>query len=375
MSLSESSLFDPSLSVSCYTPVMPIDERHHVYLVRHRETGKLCVGKTLDIYSLDIYRELQLHPVEGVPRIIASCEERGRLTIIEEFISGSTLRDKIEKTRNSDLSSGDLLTGITICKYMIRLCEILERLHSLDPPMIHRDIKPSNIMITSLDNVVLLDFNAARRYSGRAAQESDTRLLGTQGYAAPEQYGFRESSPQTDLFSVGKVLKEAVASLPAPDHSFDAVIAKCTQMDPSRRYASAGALKAALQKILARCDRQGTAEKAVCPYLPPGFRTLNLWKMLIASLVYLMTAALCFTMEIEKSGGFSLWFQRTGVFVIFLTDILIANDYLGIRRFAPFHRSPNRFLRLVGTLLMMTAVTLILFVIMIFIVGYFLVPN
>ena len=234
------------LSVSYYKTIAPINESHKVYLVRHQETGRLFVKKILDIYSIEIYKELQQHPVEGIPRIIAACEEDGKLTVIEEFISGTTLRDKIESAEPPN----DPLSVSLIGSYMIQLCDILERLHSLDPPVIHRDIKPSNIMITGFDNIVLLDLNAARYYSGVPDQEADTKLLGTHGYAAPEQYGFMESRPQTDIFSVGRTLKDAVDALPYRDHTFDAVIERCTQMDPSKRYASAGALKTAIKRSL-----------------------------------------------------------------------------------------------------------------------------
>ena len=262
-------LSDP-LSVSCYDMIAPINESHQVYLVRHQESGRLFVKKILSVYSADIYRKIRRHPVAGIPVIAASCEEDGRLIVIEEFISGNTLSDLIELTRRSGAApSGspestcpssvipnEPLTIPKIGRYMIRLCEILERLHSLDPPVIHRDIKPSNIMITAGDTVVLLDLNAARYYSGSPGRSADTRLLGTHGYAAPEQYGFRESSPQTDLFAVGMTLKETVDALPYEDHTFDAVIRKCTQMDPSKRYASAGALKAAIQRSLLRYERK-----------------------------------------------------------------------------------------------------------------------
>ena len=74
-------------------------------------------------------------------------------------------------------------------------------------PIIHRDIKPSNIMITEQNHVVLLDFNAAKLYTN--ASTNDTVLLGTKGYAAPEQYGFGSSSPQTDIYAIGVLIKEA----------------------------------------------------------------------------------------------------------------------------------------------------------------------
>lgn len=203
------------LSISYYKVITPINEPHKVYLVRHQESGRFYVKKILDVYSADVYRDLQEHPISGIPRIIDSCEDNGSLIIIEEFISGLTLRDKIDFTSTKPcdfetINICDVLTIEQIGHYMINLCEILERLHSHNPPLVHRDLKPSNIMITSCDNVVLLDFNAARFYTGIDGRESDTKLLGTKGYAAPEQYGFGESSPQTDIFSVGKIIQECV---------------------------------------------------------------------------------------------------------------------------------------------------------------------
>ena len=252
------------LSNSFYQVVAAINEPHKVYLVQHRDSGRFyvkkildvysadvykdLVKKILDVYSADVYKDLQAHPIPGIPRIMDSWEEDGRLVIIEEFISGVTLRDLIERTSSLTISQGgyeqapgeysaaahadstrneyitavapagmdpcELLTVERIGHYMAGLCEILERLHAHNPPLIHRDLKPSNIIITSCGNVMLLDFNAARFYSGEPGRESDTRLLGTKGYAAPEQYGFGESSPQTDIYSIGRILQECVDALP-----------------------------------------------------------------------------------------------------------------------------------------------------------------
>ena len=79
------------------------------------------------------------------------------------------------------------------------------------PPIIHRDIKPSNIIITAYNRAVLLDFNAAIYYSCQSTE--DTILLGTQGYASPEQYGFGSSSPQTDIYSMGILFRELLNSI------------------------------------------------------------------------------------------------------------------------------------------------------------------
>ena len=156
------------LSISYYKVAAPINEPHKVFLVRHQETGKFYVRKTLDVFSTEVYEQLRSNPVRGIPKIMDFNEEDGKLTLIEEFISGCTLLDLIESTRKAgspdtgtaaeDVTLYDKLTVSSIGRYMIQLCEILERIHSLDPPLIHRDLKPSNIMITNCDNVILLDF-------------------------------------------------------------------------------------------------------------------------------------------------------------------------------------------------------------------------
>lgn len=374
------------LSNSFYQVVATINEPHKVYLVCHRDSGRFFVKKILDVYSVDIYKELQAHPIPGIPRIIDSWEENERLIIIEEFISGITLRDIIE---NDSSDTRGILTVEQIGHYMISLCEILERLHSHNPPLIHRDIKPSNIIITSYDNVILLDFNAARFYSGEPGRESDTQLLGTKGYAAPEQYGFGESSPQTDLYSIGRILQECVDALPndnsqaehkidqqstvstkiTDSHIFDNVIRKCTQLTPSQRYASAGALKNALLSCLGQSSRPDITGTVVNPYLPPGFRTLNPWKMLIASVVYYLIFSVSLTLQVKDSSGLELLLEKITVLFLALMNVMMGSNYLGIHRYLPFHRSDSRALRLTGVLLSMAASTVFLFLAMIFIIG------
>lgn len=376
------------LSNSFYQVVATINEPHKVYLVRHRDSGRFYVKKILDIYSADVYNELKAHPILGIPQIIDSWEDNGQLIIIEEFISGVTLLDKIE---NDGSDTEGALTPEQIGHYMIGLCEILQRLHTHNPPLIHRDIKPSNIIITSYDNVILLDFNAARFYSGDPCRESDTQLLGTKGYAAPEQYGFGESSPQTDLFSVGRILQNCINSLPKDNstavsisnkhsaspaktndpHIFDNVIQKCTQLTPSKRYSSAEALKNALLNCLGESSRPDITGKVVNPYLPPGFRTLNLWKMIIASVVYIFIFFICFTLQVKGSSGLELLFEKVGIFALALMNIAMGSNYLGIQQYLLFHRSSSRALRIAGTLISMIASTVFLFMVMILFIGMF----
>lgn len=143
-------------AVSSFHTIAMINEFHGVYLVQDPDTGKIYVKKVLDVYNPEVYEFLLQHPVAGTPGIIACSEEAGRMVLIEEYISGSSLQEKIE---------GNALSEADILRYMLDLCDILEKLHTGEQVIIHRDIKPSNIIITTYNRAVLLDFNAAKFYS------------------------------------------------------------------------------------------------------------------------------------------------------------------------------------------------------------------
>lgn len=86
----------------------------------------------------------------------------------------------------------------------MQICKILMELHGMNPPIIHRDIKPANVMIMPEGVVKLLDFSVAK--AENITKKRDTVLLGTSGFAAPEQYGFSASTPQTDIYVMGVLM-------------------------------------------------------------------------------------------------------------------------------------------------------------------------
>lgn len=84
---------------------------------------------------------------------------------------------------------------------MIQVCDIVEYLHSLEPPLVHRDIKPANLMLRNLDSrLMLLDFGAVKEL-GTALE---TRI-GVEGYSAPEQYRGKPC-PQSDIYGIGTTI-------------------------------------------------------------------------------------------------------------------------------------------------------------------------
>lgn len=327
---------------SYYNTIADINSEHKVYLVQHRESKKIYIRKTLDVYNPDIYNYLLGHPITGIPRLYNIYEDDGQLILIEEFISGMSLRELIDDRK---------LTLDFVFSFMLELCDILEKLHDLEPPIIHRDIKPSNIIITPCNHVFLIDFNAAKYLTLTA--EHDTVLLGTNGYAAPEQYGFGISTPRTDIYAMGILLKELSSSLPIPTNIFDAIIRKCTEMNPSDRIKNVQELKSEIKKLqIHNSEKQSSMPSKMKKLVLPGFRTKTPWKMLSASLVYLFIFWLCLSLEVKEVFGFRLWLERITVLFMMLSIIFCSFNYCDIQRFAPLGTNKYRIMRCLGVLVL-----------------------
>ena len=322
------------LAISYYKTIATLNKEHNIFLVQHRDTNKIYVKKILDIYNIDIYHNLMSTSIPGIPQIVEIYEEEGQLTIIENYISGTTLAQKMEE---ASLSPHDLW------HYTLELCQILEKLHTFTPPMVHRDIKPSNIIITEYNHVVLLDFNAAKYYTPSA--ERDTILLGTPGYAAPEQYGFGSSSPQTDIYSLGILLNEMAASINFTSEELLEITNRCVQLNPGNRLSCISELRTAVEDIL--CSRPEKKQKSfsVKPYLLPGFRGLTPWKMLIAVPGYFLLFDVCLNVELENRTGIVLWGNRIFFLIMLLSIIFICFNYLDVRRYFPMCKHPNKYIR------------------------------
>ena len=185
--------------------------------------GKLAVSKRYP-YSdslYDMFTRLNAVECDSLPDIYLIEHTDDKIEVIEEYISGKDLSAVMAGGR---VFSSDEARSIGLC-----LCDTLEKLHNSG--LIHRDIKPSNIILTDEGTVRLIDFNAARAYDG--TQNKDTRLLGTEGYAAPEQYGFSETDFRADIYSVGVTLKELCKGEVGP---LKRAINGCTEFDPKKRY-------------------------------------------------------------------------------------------------------------------------------------------
>lgn len=313
---------------------------------------------------MSVYEKLYQTPIAGIPKLIDYYEENEQLILIEEYISGISLQEKLD---HAQCSKQDII------HYLLDLCDILEQLHAMTPPIVHRDIKPSNLIVTSYNRLILLDFNAAKQFS--SFSKVDTVLLGTEGYAAPEQYGFGSSSPQTDIYSIGILLKELTCSCSDSCDEFSTIIDTCTQMNPNDRYASVSELKNAVlnlslsneSKTTVCFDKKSTATDSSSSYLPPGFRTRTPWKMLVSILGYLTALSLSMSLEAKSENRTDLFFQKVVCFCVFLSIIFISFNYRDVQKFFPLCKHQNRILHYIGILLFDVVISFVLIFIMILI--------
>ncbi len=203
------------------------NEKSVVQLVKKKDDDTLYIRKILTGRK-EIYRQLQTISHQYLPKIYEATLSEDKTTVIEQYVQGPTLGQ-------AGLREDQLVTA------MKELCDVLTVLHGKG--ILHRDIKPSNILYAQDGHIRLIDFDAARTV--KDDQSQDTRLLGTRGYAAPEQYGFSQTDERTDIYALGvtfKLLLGAAADKPKYKH----VIDKCTNLDPDKRYQTTEQVKRAL---------------------------------------------------------------------------------------------------------------------------------
>lgn len=205
-----------------------------------------------EMQEVNILKSLN-HPM--LPRIADLCEDDKYIYIIMDYIEGETLSEVVGKR-------GRIEEGI-LAGWARQLCDVLIYLHSRHPPIIYRDLKPSNIILDSYGRLHLVDFGTAKPF--REQNLEDTVYIGTQGYAAPEQFGLGRSDERTDLYNLGMTLFHLATGIhPAGiDHDdierhlkqcgiskgFSSIIRDLTRREPSERIADARTCLELLNRI------------------------------------------------------------------------------------------------------------------------------
>ncbi len=212
-------------------------------------------------------RETQLlaglkHP--NLPCVYNHFADRECWYLVMNFIEGKTLEKHLEAMHAGRMPVGEVF------ELGLLLCSLLEYLHTRQPPIIFRDLKPTNVMLTPDGRITLIDFGIARRF--KPGQARDTMPFGSPGYAAPEQYGKAQTTPRTDIYSLGVILHQLLTGNDptqtpfrfAPLHlqdqpaleGLEALILQMLELDPARRPASVVMVKNELLRISNAWSRQ-----------------------------------------------------------------------------------------------------------------------
>ncbi|MCR5429355.1 MAG: serine/threonine protein kinase [Lachnospiraceae bacterium] len=288
-------------------------ERSKVFLAID-ETGRPVIyKKILGESAFSLIERISHLDSPYFPRIIDCSVTDGYTCVTEEFIEGKELALIL---RENGLTESD---AISIMK---QLLEALDVLHRLDPPLIHRDIKPENILITEDKQLKLLDFDAAREYR-RDSKSSDTVLLGTRGYAAPEQFGYSQTDIRSDLYSAGVVctqICEEVKLSETQKSLLKIFTDKATMFDPDERYQSAEEMLTALQS--AYNDKSFSAYNAP---VKPNTVANQRKKMTVHQrmVIFIGTAIVILLLA-----GSALLYARSGTSRVFYNMDVIPDEYV-----------------------------------------------
>ena len=212
--------------------VLRSSEKSDIQVLRHKTLEKDIIKRVFEGNS-DVYRILQGISHPNIPHIYEVISDEPVTIVLEEFINGITLSDELQERVYSEKAARVIMHD---------LCSALTAIHSLG--IIHRDIKPENVMINSDGIVKLIDFDTARLF--KVYKSGDTSVIGTTGFAAPEQFGISQSDERTDIFSLGILLNVMLTGEHPSKNLYkgklSGIIEKCTQIDPNKRYSGASAL-------------------------------------------------------------------------------------------------------------------------------------
>lgn len=248
---------------------------HQIFLVKNKRTGKIAVKKLISLHAVPIYEKLKELSSPHLATIYECVYNDRSGIVIEEFVNGDTLQEHM--TQSGVLSEDETL------KIISDLCDILRIIHK--EGIVHRDLTPENIILSNDGVLKLIDFGIARE--SKESQPQDTVLLGTVGYAAPEQFGFSQTDARTDIYALGVLMNKLLTGSFPSEHLCDRakwkrIIQKCTEMDARQRYQSV----AELQRSLCKAFPFHAAHSEEYVFWLPGFRSGVLWKSIVAVLGY-----------------------------------------------------------------------------------------
>lgn len=207
-----------------------------VLVYRNKNNNKKVIIRYIKD-GVEIYEKLLAIKSEYLPQIFEVVRGKEDSIVMEEYIEGITVGDVLE---------GGVYTEEGVKIIIEQICDALNILHYHG--IIHRDIKPDNIMITEEGVIKIIDFNASREYKRESIK--DTHILGTTGFAPPEQYGVSQTDIRSDIYALGVMINVMLTgehpSRKMCKGRYEKVVKKAVNINPNDRYQNCSELKKAL---------------------------------------------------------------------------------------------------------------------------------
>ena len=239
--------------LSCYYE----QEEKSCYLLQKKETKEKyivkCRKEREDRDSLQKEYEELGRLAERYPNLYqraALHKADGYVYLLRTYIEGKNLEEYV--------AEDPYLRPERQLEILEEICQAVARLHAMDPVILHRDMKPQNLILDAGGHVHLIDFETAREYDG--TKKKDTVFFGTEGSAAPEQYGYAQTDMRTDVFGIGKIAEYLyeeyqVGYDPLTEKRMQRIIKKATAFDPADRYQNVQALLLAIRNVRRQTER------------------------------------------------------------------------------------------------------------------------
>lgn len=208
-----------------------------------KEIKKKGNGKNDEIVVNSLLAEANMmkkldHP--SLPRIVDIIDNGVTIYVVMDYIEGESL-DKV-------LNEHGVQPEELVIAWAKQLCDALSYLHSQKPPIIYRDMKPANVMLKPEGNIKIIDFGIAREY--KEQNLADTTVLGTKGFAPPEQYS-GQTDARSDIYALGMTMHNLLTGVdprnseayvpvrqwnPELSEGIELIIDKCVQPAAENRY-------------------------------------------------------------------------------------------------------------------------------------------
>lgn len=210
------------------------------------------------------------HP--GIPRFYTCLIERGRIYIVMDLVRGVDLEDLVRQRGT--------LSERVVLSIASQVCDVLQYLHTQETPVIFRDVKPSNIMYDSHGLVSMIDFGIARLTSSQSGH-----IMGTPGYAPPEQYR-GDVSPASDIYALGATMHHLLSGrdprgqkpfefpplkqlAPHVSEQTAAIVHHALQIPPHERFFNVHEMRTAIRTILRGEETDNLGVRPTSPMSAP----------------------------------------------------------------------------------------------------------